>query len=566
MDRALAVRHYNLGVMKLRGGAHMAEVEEEFRRALELDPAHADAASNLGSALAARGEREAAVPFYRRAFELQPHEPRFVANLARALIVVGSVDEASPLLLELARLDPSNAGAYLLREALLVPEITPDESFPRRVREKIGARLAELLAETHPISDPLKMPASYFPLSYHGIGNLDIVKAMAKLYLRWHPSLAWTAPHIGSWKPPRGRIRVGLASRYFRNYGIGNTSRGLVEELDRERFEVIVIRFEPSPGDENATAIDAAADRVVVVPASLQAAREAIARLELDILFFQDIGLEPLGYFLAFARLAPVQCVSFGHPDTTGIPNMDYFISAASYELPGAQRDYSERLIEIPDVGTLSCYHRPAAPATPAVREELALEPEDHVYFCPQSLQKVQPAMDRIFARIAELDARARIVLIEFQPYQRRALEERFARSSPALPGRVRFVPRVPHEHFLARLACAGVLLDTVHFNGQNSTLEAFAMGMPVVTLPGALQRSRHGFGLYTAMGFTELIAADAEDCARKAVRVAGDPSFREHCRARIRDSCGILFEDRRFVDHCEDAFSRMVSAVPHRP
>jgi predicted O-linked N-acetylglucosamine transferase (SPINDLY family) len=60
-------------------------------------------------------------------------------------------------------------------------------------------------------------------------------------------------------------------------------------------------------------------------------------------------------------------------------------------------------------------------------------------------------------------------------------------------------------------------------------------------------------------MGFTELIANDAEDYARKAVRVANDRAFREHCRARISESCGVLFEDVRFVRHCEDALSRMV-------
>jgi len=171
--------------------------------------------------------------------------------------------------------------------------------------------------------------------------------------------------------------------------------------------------------------------------------------------------------------------------------------------------------------------------------------------------------MDRIFARIVELDPSARIILIEFRAHQRTKLEERFRRLSPALIDRIRFVPMAPYEHFLARLACADVILDTVHFNGQNSTLEAFAMGVPVVTLPGSLQRARHGFGLYTAMGFSELIASDPEDYAHKAVRVATDPEFREHCRNRIRESSGILFGDGRFIRHCEDTFERMVAAAP---
>src|SRR6185369_15132627 len=120
------------------------------------------------------------------------------------------------------------------------------------------------------------------PLSYHGVGNVEIAKAIAHVYLKWLPSLAWSSPHVAAWKAPEGRIRIGLASRYFRNYGIGNTSRGLVEQLDRDRFEVVVIRFEPSNGDENAVAIDAAADRVVVLAGDLQSAREQVAKLQLD--------------------------------------------------------------------------------------------------------------------------------------------------------------------------------------------------------------------------------------------------------------------------------------------
>ena len=49
-------------------------------------------------------------------------------------------------------------------------------------------------------------------------------------------------------------------------------------------------------------------------------------------------------YFLAFSRLARVQCVTWGHPDTTGIPNMDYFISSNLIEPKEADEHYSEKL------------------------------------------------------------------------------------------------------------------------------------------------------------------------------------------------------------------------------
>src|SRR5215470_18080898 len=57
--RMLADCHYNAGVLHSRKGPAGTEAAlAEFRRAWELDPTHADAANNLGSALVARGARE----------------------------------------------------------------------------------------------------------------------------------------------------------------------------------------------------------------------------------------------------------------------------------------------------------------------------------------------------------------------------------------------------------------------------------------------------------------------------------------------------------------------------
>lgn len=42
-------------------------------------------------------------------------------------------------------------------------------------------------------------------------------------------------------------------------------------------------------------------------PRALGMARRAVAREQLDVLVYPDVGMEPLTYFMAFARLALVQ-------------------------------------------------------------------------------------------------------------------------------------------------------------------------------------------------------------------------------------------------------------------
>ena len=108
-------------------------------------------------------------------------------------------------------------------------------------------------------------------------------------------------------------------------------------------------------------------------------------------------------------------------------------------------------------------------------------------------------------------------------------------------------------------VAIADVILDTIHFNGMNTSLQAFAVGTPVVTLPTDLQRGRHTAGMYRRMGFTDCIARDPAHYATLALRVASDPEFRAHARQTILTTAGVLFEDMQVVREFERFFADAV-------
>lgn len=556
----LADCHYNQGVVHLFLSGLHADAEEHFRTALAHDPRHVEARNNLAGLFLQQGRLDEAIEQYREVLAQQPGRLATLEDLAQAYQRADRLDEASAVLLELADRTPQDSG-LLLRDALLVQSVMPYRGYADEVRARILQRLAAIRATGRTVAQPARYATTYFYLSYHGLCNKDINRAIAQAWLAGAPSLAWQAPHIAAWRGPAARVRVGIASRYLFNHSIGHTSRGFVEMLDRSRFEAIVIHLDPVPADPIASAIDRAADRVVTVPvADLQQAREAIARLELDVLFWEDIGMDPSSYLLAFARLAPVQVTSYGHPDTTGIPNVDYFISSDLYETADAGEHYSETLVRLPDLGTLAYYHRPQI-GPPMARASVGIADDEHLYLCPQTLFKIHPDMDDILLAIVQRDAAARIVLIEHHArHMRTALEQRMGKLSPLLVERLRFIKTLPHSEYLRLAAAADVVLDTPHFNGQNTSLEAFAAGAPVVTLPGVLQRSRHTYGMYRAMGFLDLVAQSKEDYAAKAVALATDAVFRERCRSRIAASCGVLFENAAFVRSCESALLELLS------
>jgi predicted O-linked N-acetylglucosamine transferase (SPINDLY family) len=330
----------------------------------------------------------------------------------------------------------------------------------------------------------------------------------------------------------------------------------LIKELSGERFRTYVLAIPPARDDQTARLIREHADASVQLPESLDGARRAIADLELDVLYYQDIGMDPGSYVLAHSRLAPVQCASFGHPDTSGIETIDYWVSSDLFETPGSEAHYSERLYCLKGVGNLAYYGRPLLTQSPKSRADFGLDASKHLYLCPQTLFKMHPAFDEVLAEILRQDGDGTVALIASKcSHWVDLLQARFRRTIGPAADRIIFLPQQGGQDFLNLIALADVMLDTVHFNGYNTNLEAFSMGTPVVTMPTTFQRGRHTAGMYRRMGLDDLISKDVADYVAQALRLARDVNYRTEARRRILENCHVLYEDRQFVNEFERFF-----------
>ncbi len=569
-QQVLAASFYNLGVSQLMQWGDMTAAEQSFRQCLVAEPQHDEAHHNLAGILVLRFDLTSALQHYQTALKIKPQRDYSRYELALCYERLNQTEQAAVQYAELDSRQPHQLFPRL-RRALLLKSIIPEVGYIATRRAEIAEHFSKLLVElkqpdTKPnanIHDPDKTNTPYFYLSYHGLSNHALNTQIAKTYLMAYPSLAWSAPRLTT-LPKRStgqRLRVGFLSEHLCNHSIGHTSRGLIAQVNRQEFEVIVIHLGVSRKDDVHEWINQHADRVVnVAPENgLQAAREQIAELDLHLAFWQDIGMAPFSYFLAFARLAPIHFTTFGHPDTTGIATMDYFLSSALYEPEDAQKDYSERLILVPDAPTLAYYYRPEPPAA-LTRENLGLPTEGNLYICPQTLFKFHPDMDQIFAEIYAQDQDAYFVLITpKEQWMAEQLSSRIVQSYPQLAHRLCWVQRIAEpDRYLALLKCANVMLDTIHFNGQNTNLEAFSLPLPVVTLPTGLQRGRHTLGMYRAMGWMDLVATSTAHYVQLACRVAQEPEFADYCKRSIAEKSNILYHNTAFVRDFEDCLWRM--------
>lgn len=521
------------------------EADGLFRRAFELAPRSADVLNNWGNVHQDLQDFDRALDCYRRAVAADPDFVPAHCSLGYLLNDQGYLDEARQALQRAYELQPDNLVRVMLATAL--PPVYESLADLQTRRVQLEANLAELIAARVSLDTTRTIVPTMFYIAYQGLNDRQVQEDLARVY---------TAPDL---PPPRGRraadgrVRIGFLSRYFREHTIGRLNLGLVKHLSRERFEVHVIAG-GTHHDATAEAFRRHADHYHVLPYDPQRSRQMVRDLELELIFYADIGMDPLTYTLGFSRMAPVQCVTWGHPDTTGSAAMDYFISSELLEIDAADEHYTEKLVRLRDLSV--CYERPELGERPRDRASFGLDPARHLYICPQSLFKFHPEFDAVLAEILRRDPLGDLVLLEGKyTHWAQLLVQRFERSMSDVASRVRFLGRLKRVDFLALNAVADVSLDPLHFGGGNTTYEALALGTPVVTLPGDYLRSRISLALYKKMDFPDCVVQTPDQYVDLAVRLGTDAEFRRATSDGILGKADVLFDNRQAVRDLEEFF-----------
>jgi predicted O-linked N-acetylglucosamine transferase (SPINDLY family) len=275
--------------------------------------------------------------------------------------------------------------------------------------------------------------------------------------------------------------------------------------------------------------------------------------------------MESLMTLLAETRLAPLQCVTWGHPATTGSLNMDYYLSSELMEPPGAEECYSEQLVRLPGIGVH--YRKPMIPRPliDARRSRFGLRDDSTVFLCCQSMFKYLPEHDDVFVRIAQAIPNAQFMFLQQNPEVGFSFGERLARAfgHAGLDFTKHCVirPHLGRPDYSSLNLASDVYLDSMEWSGFNTTMEAVACGLPVVTLPGRFMRGLHSYAILTQLGVTETIAANKDEFVAIATRLGVDVEYRRSVVARMAERHSELYSDVRSVKAVEDFLEEAVRA-----
>jgi predicted O-linked N-acetylglucosamine transferase (SPINDLY family) len=486
------------------------------------------------------GRDAEAAALVKRAVRLKPGNLELSCSAASLLYHAGRDEEAQELLSSVAQAIHEAPEIQLL-SAILMPTIVRNVNQILSKRESFDATLRQLCGSGKRIERPEEtVRATNFFLGYHGLEDRALIAETCQVLLALTPSLGYVSPTLD--RSPTGgrRLRVGFLSSNMRVHSVGRVLNRFLKELDRERFEVLLFELPGKFGGGQEQAREMA-DRTVFVPGKLDQARRAIEEERPDLLMIPDFVLDPFNDYLCYSRLAPVQCSTWGHPGTSGRPSMDYWISCEDWEPEGNDRLYTETLVRLSKPPMIASRLEP--PETITSRESLGL-PDGTLYGCPQSLYKLHPDFDGYLAEILRQDPRGWVVLIGgIQPRWLETFKLRFAEGNSDVSDRLVFLPHLSTSEYLSLLSHCAVSLDPIHFGGANTSMEAFTMGLPVVTLPGTQLRNRQTLSFYRMMGLDELIVENRADYVQKCVRLGTDLDYRKELSDAVRERCDVIFD-----------------------
>jgi protein O-GlcNAc transferase len=566
---------HQLGVVFNRTGRY-AEAIELLKQAILLNPNSGVSYGSLGAAYTnldqTSGETVAlAHANYEKAVAVEPENSDLHQNLGESYRRGGRLDLALSSFDRAIELNPDNVKARWMRVMLWAPAFSSkdDADSPNRSGfESEIARFEEWWVKSETDGAIFVGDAQPFFLTYQEENNVVLLQHYGRVCAMAMQRWLDRQKSPPSMRPVEKRIRLGVVSPDIWLHSVWMALiKGWLQSFDRERFELVVFSLTDRTDSETTWASENS-DVFVGGPRTLTQWVAAIREQNCEILLYPAIGLHSLVMKLASLRLAPFQINTWGHPDTSGLPTLDWYVSAECFEPTEAQEHYSERLLLLPHLGNrIQPFNFSSIDLDFGA---LNIDLERPILVCPGMPFKYQPANDDIFVEIARRVPDAQLVF--FRPSAGDLADILKARISNAFEAaglqaadHVSFIRWLSLGEFHCLLRRADMMLDTIGFSGYNTAVQAMECGLPLVTREGRFLRGRLASGVLRRMNLQELIVQTKMDYVNLVVRLVTEPLFRAHIRNEIQQRRSVLFDDHSAMEPFQDFLESVARPISPR-
>lgn len=238
--------------------------------------------------------------------------------------------------------------------------------------------------------------------------------------------------------------------------------------------------------------------------------------------------------------------IGLGHPDTSGIHTVDYFVSD-DVELPTAvTTSYSEKVVLMSGMGT--CFVDRMLDSATALQsprtalldrakyiEKIGIPRSAHIYVIVQPLYTLHSVFDDCITRIMMQDKLGYMIVLNpgnswHSSHHTLFFSRLSGRLSDDAVKRILTFQYLQTTDFIHKsIAAAHVLLDPFPGGSYHSSLYALSLGIPVITYPSQQMIGRQCLSLYKRMGYMDLVVSSALEFATLALTLAHKPKIRQN-------------------------------------
>jgi protein O-GlcNAc transferase len=612
-DRALAIQPGHVDALFNRGLALIALGRPEgalasFDKALAIQPNYVDALNNRALVLVALGRPEDALASFDRALAIQPNYVEALNNVGVLLSSLKRPERALASFDKALKIKPDYVEAWLNRgntlfdcnlnneaiesceKALLIDHNSSPARFDSCIQElqslyvheeEIVRRRTSYEQKLRSICEDVERGSLKddafaavrslrpFYLAYQGSNDRELQRLSGELTCR---IIGQAFPETSLAPPPAPNepVRVGFVSSFFHSHANWKIPlKGWMGQLDRKRFRLFGYHVGQTRDAETDIAA-AMCERFVHRSLDLEGWRREILHDAPHVLIYPGLLMDEVTHRLAAQRLAAVQCNSWGHPETSGMPTLDYFLSSDLMEPPDAAEHYTERLIRLPN---LSVFYAPPETAPMSIpREELNFRSDATVFWCGQTLCKYLPQYDYIYAEIAKRVGNCQFVFLSHTKMQRitdlfrNRLEDAFGQLGLKASDHIVMLDTLSPSRFVGAINQCDIFLDSIGWSGCNSTMESLACNLPIVTTPGPLMRGCHSSAILQMMGVTETIAESVDNYISIAAQLASNPDERRMLSRNMAERKHRVYRDHECISALEDFLDHAARQPPTRP
>jgi len=533
--------HNNIGNVYLRLG-RFNDALSSYNKAIEIKSDYDDAYYNRGNVFEKQRKLEDAINNYDEAIKINPNKADAFNNRGNILLETKKLDASYSSYLKAYKIEPEK---FFLSEQLIHlkshlcdwKSIENDKKILKKKILKKNVPTLPFVVTTLFDSSSLQKTSAETNVKSLYLNN-NFLNSIIK-------------------KNNNKKIRIGYYSADFRKHATSYLLARLFELHDKSKFEIFIFSFF-SVNDEMFLRIKNSGVKEIIDVQNKTDSEIAQLSRNLNI----DIAVDLMGFtkhnrIKVFAnKCAPIQVNFLGYPGTLGAKFIDYIISDKIIIPKENQKNFSEKIIYLPNTYQPNDSQRKISNKIFS-KKELGLPEKGFIFCCFNGSYKIMPNVFNIWMRLLKNVKNSVLWLIKDNPTAVLNLKNE-AKLKNINPDRIIFAEITSLPVHLARHKFADLFIDTFPCAAHTTCSDALWTGLPVLSRIGESMVSRVPGSLLSSIGLSELITYTEQEYENLAIELAINSSKLEKIKQKLKKNIlsKPLFNSELYRDNIEEAYS----------